>query len=293
MKKTKIRAYGKINLYFELVNKRKDGFHNIKSIIQNIDLYDEIILEETKKGINIESNLQDIPRDEKNTVYKAVEIIKDKYKVEKGLDIFLRKKIPHQAGLGGGSSDAAAVIEALNKIWNLNMGKDEKHLIASQIGTDVHFFLEGGSSYIKGKGDITKKIKDFNWNYIILIKPEINISTPYIYSKVKIKDLSKDDGDKILDIYREKSKTELISYLKNDLENIVFREFKEIKDIKKTMMENKALIALMSGSGSSVFGFFDNKKDMDACKKIMKNNYKYVITTKTIEKGYDYERQTK
>src|SRR6056297_2933631 len=290
MKKTKIKAYGKINLYFELVDKRKDGFHNIKSIMQNIDLYDEIILEEIEKGINIESNLRDIPLDERNTVYKAVEIIKDKYKIEKGLNIFLQKKIPHQAGLGGGSSDAAAVIEVLDKIWDINMGKDERNLIASQIGTDVHFFLEGGTSYIKGKGDITKKIKDFNWNHIMLIKPEINISTPYVYSKVKVEDLSKDDGDKILDIYRERSKTELISYFKNDLENIVFKEFKEIEDIKKTMIENKALVSLMSGSGSTVFGFFENKKDMDKCRKIMKKNYKQVITTKTIEKGYDYER---
>ncbi len=289
MKKTKIKAYGKINLYFELVSKRIDGFHNIKSIMQNIDLYDEITIEEAGSGINIESNFKDIPKDEKNTVYKTVKIIKQKYKIKKGINIFINKAIPHSAGLGGGSSDAAAVIEVLNDIWNLKMKKQEKHEIASRIGTDVHFFLEGGTTYIKGKGEITSRVKDFKWNNILLIKPQIDISTPYVYSKVKNEDLSKDDSD-VLDIYNNNTEIEIIPYLKNDLEKIVFREYKEIQEIKKTMIDCKAKISLMSGSGSSVFGLFDNKKEIDECKKIMEKKYENIYLTKTIEKGNDYER---
>jgi len=290
MKKTKIKAYGKINLYFELVNKRSDGFHDIKSIMQNIDLYDELIIEENNQGINIDSNFNDIPKDEKNTVYRAVKIIKEKYRIKKGLNIFLNKVIPHSAGLGGGSSDAAAVIEALNDIWNLKMNKGEKHEIASKIGTDIHFFLEGGTAYIKGKGEITTKIKDFKWSNILLIKPQINISTPYVYANVRNEDLSKRENDDILNIYNKNSQSEIVPYLKNDLEKIVFREFEEIEKIKKTMTDNNAKISLMSGSGSSVFGLFDSKKDLDECRKIMEKNYQKIYVTKTIEKGFDYER---
>ncbi len=290
MKKTKIKAYGKINLYFELVNKRSDGFHNIKSIMQNIDLHDEIIIEENNRGINIESNFKDIPKDEKNTVFKAVKIIKEKYSINKGLNIFLNKIIPHSAGLGGGSSDAAAVIETLNDIWNLKMNKEEKHEIASKIGTDIHFFLEGGTAFIKGKGEITTKVKDFKWNNILLIKPQINISTPYVYSNVKNDDLSKSKNDDILNIYNNNTESKIISYFKNDLEKIVFREFKEIEKIKKIMIDNNAKTSLMSGSGSSVFGLFDSKKDLDKCRKIMEKNYEKIYITKTIGKGFDYER---
>jgi 4-diphosphocytidyl-2-C-methyl-D-erythritol kinase len=290
MKKTKIKAFGKINLYFELVNKRKDGYHDIKSIMQNIDLYDELILEESVKGIEIDSNIKSIPKDNKNTVYKAAELIKEIFGIHKGIKIFINKRIPHEAGLGGGSSDAAALIEALDKMWDLNMKEELKHKIADKIGTDVHFFLEDGTSYVTGKGDITEKIKNFTWNNILLVKPKISISTPYVYSKVKKEDLSHDNTNSILELYKRSKEKEIIPYFKNDLEKIVFEEFKEVENIKKAMIKSKARLSLMSGSGSSVFGLFDNETDMVECKKIMEKQYKRVYITKSIEKGYDYER---
>jgi 4-diphosphocytidyl-2-C-methyl-D-erythritol kinase len=289
MKKTKIKAFGKINLYFELVNKRKDGYHDIKSIMQNIDLHDELILEESVKGIEIGSNIKSIPKDNKNTVYKAAEIVKEIFGIHKGIKIFINKRIPHEAGLGGGSSDAAALIEALDKMWDLDMKEELKHKIAGKIGTDVHFFLEDGTSYVTGKGDITEKIKKFTWNNILLVKPKISISTPYVYSKVKKEDLSHDNTNSILELYKRSKEKEIIPYFKNDLEKIVFEEFKEVENIKQAMIKSKARLSLMSGSGSSVFGLFDNETDMVECKKIMEKQYKRVYITKSIEKGYDYE----
>jgi 4-diphosphocytidyl-2-C-methyl-D-erythritol kinase len=289
MKKTRIKAFGKINLYFELVNKRQDGYHDIKSIMQNIDLYDELTIEESVKGIEIDSNIKSIPKDHKNTVYKAAEIIKELFGIDKGIKIFINKRIPHEAGLGGGSSDAAALIEALDKMWDLNMKEEFKHKIAGKIGTDVHFFLENGTSYVTGKGDITEKIKYFTWNNILLVKPKISISTPYVYSKVKKEDLSYDNTNNILELYKRSKEKEIIPYFKNDLEKIVFEEFKEVEKIKIAMIKNKARLSLMSGSGSSVFGLFDNETDMVECKKIMGKKYKRIYITKSNEKGYDYE----
>ncbi|MDW7669237.1 MAG: 4-(cytidine 5'-diphospho)-2-C-methyl-D-erythritol kinase, partial [Bacillota bacterium] len=242
------------------------------------------------KGISIESNIKDIPTNEKNTIFLTAKIIKEKYNIKKGLNLYLNKVLPHAAGLGGGSSNSAAVIEALNDIWNLKMKKKEKHDIASKIGTDVHFFLEGGTAYIKGKGEVTKRIKNFKWNHILLIKPKVNIPTPYVYSNVRNEDLSEDENDDILNIYNNNSENEIIPYFKNDLEKIVFREFKEVEKIKKIMSENNAKLSLMSGSGSSVFGLFDSKEDLNKCRKNMEKNYTKIYITKTVEKGFDYER---
>jgi 4-diphosphocytidyl-2-C-methyl-D-erythritol kinase len=258
--------------------------------MQNIDLHDELILEESVKGIEIGSNIKSIPKDNKNTVYKAAEIVKEIFGIHKGIKIFINKRIPHEAGLGGGSSDAAALIEALDKMWDLDMKEELKHKIAGKIGTDVHFFLEDGTSYVTGKGDITEKIKKFTWNNILLVKPKISISTPYVYSKVKKEDLSHDNTNNILELYKRSKEKEIIPYFKNDLEKIVFEEFKEVENIKQAMIKSKARLSLMSGSGSSVFGLFDNETDMVECKKIMEKQYKRVYITKSIEKGYDYER---
>jgi len=290
MKKTKLKSYGKINLYFELVDKREDGYHDIKSVIQNIDIFDEIEIEEIRSGIIIDSNYKDIPKGKDNTVYKAINSIKKEYSVDKGIKIYLNKRIPHSAGLGGGSSNSAAVIEGLNKMWNLNMNSKEKEEIAEEIGTDVYFFLKGGTVYVGGKGDKTRKIKDFTWDNILLVKPDINISTAYIYSRIKKNYLSKNYNQEIFNTFNREKEELLVKLFRNDLERVVEIEYPEVSEIKKEMLTNKAVAAMMSGSGSAVFGFFKNSYDLDECYKTLSKRYHKLYKTKTIGRGFDYER---
>ncbi len=289
MKKTKIKSYAKINLYFELVDKRHDGYHNIKSILQNIDIFDEIEIGEIESGIKIDSNYKDIPTGTDNTVYKAVDIIKKTYKIDKGIKIFLNKKIPHSAGLGGGSSNSAAVIEALNKLWNLKMNIRDKEKIAKKIGMDVYFFLKGGTVYVENKGDKTRKIKDFKWDNILLVKPDINISTPFIYGEVEKEHLTKDYSRILLEKFNEENEKSLIKLFKNDLEKAAEKKYPEINEIKKEMIGLNTEITMMSGSGSSVFGLFKNREVRDKAYSILAMKYDKVYKTKTIERGFDYE----
>jgi 4-diphosphocytidyl-2-C-methyl-D-erythritol kinase len=289
MKKTKMKSYAKINLYFELVNKRQDGYHDIKSILQNIDIFDEIEIEEIERGIKIDSNYKDIPVGADNTVYKAVNLIIKTYKIDKGIKIFLNKNIPHSAGLGGGSSDSAAVIEALNRLWNLKMSTKDKEEIAGEIGTDVYFFLKGGTVYVEDKGDKTRKVKDFKWDNILLVKPDFDISTPFIYSRVKNEHLSKDYSKIVLEKFSRENEKSLIKFFKNDLEKAAEREYPEIYKIKKEIIGLNAEIAMMSGSGSSVFGLFKDRKTLDKAYSVLDMKYDKVYKTKTIERGFDYE----
>lgn len=290
MKKTKLKSYGKINLYLELINKRKDGYHNIKTIMQNISLHDEIIIEEIpQKKIIINSNFSDIPKDINNTAYKAAYLIIKRYNIDKGLSIYLKKVIPHSAGLAGGSSNGAAIIVGLNRMWNLNMSREDMEEIADELGADVFFFLRGGTSYIKGKGNIVKNIKDFSWENILIIKPEFNISTADIYKEVDIRDLSNNNEDDILNIYNSTDKKDFIKYMKNDLEKIVNKKTNIINKIKEDFINTKALISLMTGSGSCVFALYKNTDDMKKAKEILRKEYNNIFITNTIKKGFDYE----
>lgn len=260
----KLLAPAKINLYLEVINKRQDGYHNIESVMHTVSLCDELEVSESNK-IEFVCDKQ-VCSPEKNLVYKTAIKLKDKYSVNKGAKIVLNKKIPTGAGLGGGSSDAAATILALNKIWNLKLSKQELESFASTIGADVPFFLTGGTAKVEGIGDIVTKIDVKNKYHFVLVKPNFGVSTVEAYSKVKIPLTKIKKINKIIETLKLSvlNKDLLKELFFNSFESTVFADYPEIQKIKNVLNDLGAT-SLMSGSGATVFGFVSGR---DEAKKI-------------------------
>ena len=260
-----VKAPAKINLYLEIINKRADGYHNIESVMHTVSLFD--ILEFTKikdNKIELVCDNADLFDTKKNLVYKAAEKVKEKYKINHGVKIKLTKNIPMGAGLGGGSSDAAATILALNKIWNINDDIKNLELLGATLGADVPFFMTGGTAKISGIGDIVEKINTNFSGTFVLVKPNFGVSTPYAYSKVKFPLTNTHKISKITTIL-EKEAFDFESakdLFFNRFEDFIFDEYQEIKQIRE-VLEDLGCASLMSGSGATVFGLVHDRESID------------------------------
>lgn len=257
-----VKAPAKINLFLEILNKRQDGYHNIESIVHTVSLFDILEFEpkeENKIDLICIGNNNNVSNDKNNLVYKAVIKFKEQYNINKGIKIILTKNIPTGAGLGGGSSDAAATLVALNKIWNVNASIKELEFLGATIGADVPFFITGGTAKISQIGNVVEKIKtDFNYNFI-LVKPNFNISTVYAYSRVKFPLTNLQKINTITEcIANGKFSVEKARVLVfNRFEYFIVDEYPEIKRIKDTLYR-LGCVSLMSGSGSCVFGLVED-----------------------------------
>ncbi|NLX62633.1 MAG: 4-(cytidine 5'-diphospho)-2-C-methyl-D-erythritol kinase [Tissierellia bacterium] len=276
-------AFGKINLALDVLYKRHDGYHEINTIMQQIDLKDTIILRNRPKGISIQCDDNRIPTDERNLVYKAWEKMVEETKKERGLEVIIKKRIPPSAGLAGGSTDAAAVLKGLNILWDLNMSQKELMEIGRGIGADVPFCILGGTAQAKGIGERLKSLKGFSNKLILLANIGIEISTKYVYENLNLKRKgSPIDIDQIAKYIEEDNLIGLAKNMVNILETVVVKEYPIIEEIKKEMLEEGALGSLMSGSGPTVFGIFDDEDKLNRCKKVLEKKIDMVIATKTI-----------
>ncbi len=267
-------AYAKVNLFLEILDKRDDGFHNIRTVFSEISLSDEIIFALTKnQGIKIWS-FPEIVKQENNIIYRVAVFIKDEYGVKDGVEIRLKKNIPHQAGLGGGSSDAATTVKALNELWNLGLTKNEMHKIALRFGSDINFFLEGGSAIGYGRGELIEPIDDILIENIVLIKPKFGISTKEAYNLVNEHTVSR-NWDKFLE-------TKDVKYCFNAFEESLLEKYPEINKIYK-IVESFNAKPLLSGSGSTVIAFCKSLKDAKEIKEIFANKY-WTYITKTMRR---------
>jgi len=265
-------APAKINYILEIGRKRKDGFHEIKTVFQTVSLFDVLHFKEIQGKVIINSNTDKMGPPEENLVYKAAMMLKRKLTVDKGVEIFIDKKIPVGAGLGGGSSDAACALKGLARLWNLRLDKKTLYEMASFLGADVPFFIEGGIATARGKGDVISNISrgikpSFS---VLLVYPEIHISTKEAYEKWdKEGDGSKGKGiDTFMKAFYKFDTDGMAKSLFNDFESVIIKQHPIIGEIKQKMKELGALGALMSGSGSSVFGIFpDSQTIKDAILK--------------------------
>jgi len=254
-----MKAYGKINVGLNILNKRDDGYHNIETIFAPVDIYDDIELFDSDK-ISVETNWKYIPEDEHNLCYKAAQILKEKYAPDKAVHIKVEKKIPVGAGLGGGSSDAAVVLTELNKMWELNLSYGELCREALSLGSDVPYFLKQGIAYALGRGNELTYINLQLPYYIVVVYPNVSISTKWAYKVYKEKKHNRlVEYNKILqsainepDLFREK--------FINDFEIIVFTKYAGLISIKNVLYEKGALFASLSGTGSTLFGFYLHEK---------------------------------
>ena len=277
----KRKSYAKINLTLDVIEKREDGYHNIDGIMQMIDLYDEVEVKISDK-FEITSNSKEIPLDEKNLVYKVYYVMKEKYKFNENFSIHIDKNIPVSAGIGGGSSNSAVVIEMINELLGLNMSLEDKKLIGRSVGADIPYLLVGKTARTRGIGDELEILETLPTTDILIINNGVEISTPYVYSKI-VPSGNSERVDKLISTYKNRKYDEFFSNLYNEMEEVSISYCPEIKNVKDKMYEFNCVKSLMSGSGPTVFGIFNNKDINDAYeffKKVYKNTYK----VKTMER---------
>jgi 4-diphosphocytidyl-2-C-methyl-D-erythritol kinase len=285
----KLYSYGKINLLLDIKGKLQNGYHDIKTVMQSVDIYDEITLTSINDNkIIIECSDSSIPINESNTCYKAAMLLKKTYDINAGIYIHIIKNLPAGAGMAGGSSNAAAVIKGLNAIWKLNLTQEEMCRIGAQVGADVPFCIVGGTCLAEGLGDIVTELNDFLWNHILLVKPEFSISTAFVY-----KNLSSDyynlyaDNKMLLHIASQdyESAARCVS---NTLERVVGKFYPEINSIKKILIDNGAMSSKMTGSGSAVFAFFKDDNSLNKAYQIAARIYPSTFKAKTSKYGVKF-----
>jgi 4-diphosphocytidyl-2-C-methyl-D-erythritol kinase len=277
-----LRAYAKINIGLHILGKRPDGFHNLETIFREVDLFDEIDLEPHKTlEMNADSIL--VPIDESNLCLKAALLLQKEKKVKEGVMIHLRKNIPIGAGLGGGSSDAASVLRGLNDLWSLKLSNDQLKAMAGQIGSDVPFFIEGGNAYASGRGEILESFSLEIPYWIALVTPLIHISTPWAYDHLVLQRDGKGSELREKIAKQISSPKKLSSVVQNDFEESTMKVYPEIGRIKEQLKDKGAVFSLMSGSGSSVFGFFESEKKASGALSSFPKNYQTSVTAPTFK----------
>lgn len=290
MNSISLKSRAKINLSIDVIGKREDGYHIVEMIMQTIDLYDDIKLKELEEdNIIIKSECYYIPLNEDNIVYKAAKLIKEKMDIKKGIEIFIKKNIPVAAGMAGGSSNAAAVLVGLNELWKLCLSKDELRDLGLKLGADVPFCIEGGTALAEGIGEKLTYIKGINKDVNILVcKPDIFVSTKEVYQSLDIKNIEKRPDNKLL---IEKLKNDDIVSVSNNmvnvLEEVTSKKYSDIKVIEDIIAKNGAMGTMMSGSGPTVFGFFDNEEKAKRARVELLENYSQVYVVTSSEKGVE------
>ncbi|OAS19474.1 4-(cytidine 5'-diphospho)-2-C-methyl-D-erythritol kinase [Paenibacillus oryzisoli] len=250
------KAPAKINLSLDVLHKRPDGYHEVEMVMTMVDLADRIEMQEMARDtIIISSQAGYIPLDEKNLAFQAARLIKDRYDVKQGVYIHLDKRIPVAAGLAGGSSDAAATLRGLNRLWNLNISNEELQVLGAELGSDVPFCVTGGTALATGRGEKLEHISAPPQCWVVLAKPPINVSTSEIYGKLRARDIKHHPSTAgVLSAIRDKQFDRLCDNLGNVLEEVTLDLYPEVRHLKECMQRLGADGVLMSGSGPTVFG---------------------------------------
>ena len=263
-----IPSYAKINLGLKIINKRRDGLHNIESVFLQISLHDSLTFSSSNKFSIISKGIS-CPTNQNNILFKVIDILKKEYDININVKVLINKNIPIGAGLGGGSSNAAAFLKYLLEVNQIKLSNEKLVKLASQIGSDVPFFLNGGFQLIKGTGDYLQPIETtvFNNKKILLIHPKFHISTKWAYSEVKKHLLTSNNKPKFSAL------TEKVNWnlFENDFEKFVCTTYPEILKLKKLLKNDGALYSGLSGSGSTVFGLYNDNQSFDNILSLLKD----------------------
>lgn len=315
MEQLKLKAYAKINLSLDVVRRRPDGYHDVKMIMQTVDLYDVITMEKTESGIhttvemgrsfladsdsskeNADTISEELPADENNLIYKAAKLIMERKNITEGVKIHLQKNIPIAAGMAGGSTDAAAVFRGMNQLFSLGMSVEELKEMAVKIGADVPYCIEGGTQLSEGIGEILTPIQGIPHFCLLIAKPEISVSTKYVYENLHLEELSKHpDVDGMAEAIQNGNLDGIVSRLENVLESVTVKKYPVIGEIREFMKQHGAENALMSGSGPTVFGIYKDRQIAEEAAELLKqeNLAKQIfvttikINTKEEEQSYE------
>lgn len=262
MNKLELKALGKINLGLDVLGRRENGYHDVRMVMQTLYLYDQITI--TKKetpGIELKTNLFYLPVDENNLAYRAAKLLMDEFDVKEGVSIYLDKHIPVAAGMAGGSSNAAAVLFGINRMFDLGLTQQELMDRGVTLGADVPYCIMRGTVLAEGIGEILTPLPALPKCYVLIAKPPISVSTKLIYEKLDSHEIENHpDIDGIIDGLQLQDLNKVAAGMGNVLEKVTVEEYPVIEEIKNVMKAEGALNAMMSGSGPTVFGIYDNKQ---------------------------------
>lgn len=262
MYEMRLRALAKINLGLDVLRRREDGYHEVRMVMQTLKMYDKISIRKMKEpGIRLKSNLFYVPENENNLAYRAAKMLSDEFQLEQGIFIDLQKFIPVAAGMAGGSSDAAAVLYGVNRMFQLNLSKRQLMERGVKIGADVPYCIMRGTVLAEGIGEKLTPLPPMPSCKVVVAKPQISVSTKFVYENLKLDEVAvHPDIDILLAGIREGNLHKVAANMGNVLETVTIPNYPVIAQIREEMMRLGALNAMMSGSGPTVFGLFDDDK---------------------------------
>lgn len=283
MREIQLKSRAKINLSLDVLRKRADGYHEVEMIMQQIDLYDRVVLKERDDNkITVMSDCEFIPKDSGNIAYQAALLMQNRGNTQKGIDIYIEKNIPVAAGLAGGSSNAAAVITGLNKLWNLNLSMEELMDIGVKIGADVPFCILGGAALAEGIGEKLTPIEGLKNVWLVIAKPSISVSTAEVYGHLDLSKLTdRPNTPELLKYVEDGDLLALSRNMRNVLETVTETKYPVIKEIKNKMVEFNGLGSMMSGSGPTVFGIYKNYERAKSAYENLSILYKQTYMTQS------------
>ncbi len=288
MRSLRLPSYAKINLGLNILGKRDDGFHELQTVLQQIDLHDEIALRlSAKPGIRFSCDTPSLPVDDSNLCVRAFRLLEARHLVKSGVEIELSKRIPAGAGLGGGSGNAAVVLLGLNSLWDLGLSVNQLEEMAAELGSDVPFFIQGGTAFATGRGEQLESVAlPVQPGAVLVVFAGIHVSTAWAYRNLN-SDLTMSKKDLTLTSFKDKiiNDVEFFRLLRNDFEAHVFAEHAVLGEIKRLLCINGALFASLSGSGSAVFGLFDCESDATRVESLFPGHYRTFVSA-FIKWGY-------
>lgn len=270
-----LKALAKINLGLDVVRRREDGYHEVRMIMQTIHLYDRLDIKRTKEsGIQIQTNLSFLPVNENNLIYKAAKLLMDEFSITDGVSVKLDKRIPVAAGMAGGSTDAAAMLFGMNRLFSLGLTKRQLMERGVQIGADVPYCIMRGTALAEGIGEALSPLPPMVKCPVLIAKPSISVSTKFVYQNLKLDDTTiHPDIDLLIDDIKAKNLHDIAAHMGNVLETVTIPNYPVIDEIKKHMLSNGAVGAMMSGSGPTVFGLFDDEDTAKKAYKAMRSSH--------------------
>lgn len=283
MNRLELKALGKINLGLDILGRRENGYHDVRMVMQTVFLYDRVLLEKKRKpGIQIHTNLGYLPTNENNIAYKAAKLLMDEFQIQDGMAIHLEKHIPVAAGMAGGSSNAAAVLFGLNRMYSLGLSQQDLMDRGVSLGADVPYCIMRGTVLAEGIGEELTALQPMPKCHILIAKPALSASTKVVYEKFdRLETVEHPDIDGLLEGLENSDLNKIAASMGNVLEQVMIPEYPILQQIKDAMRENGALNAMMSGSGPTVFGIFSTRKEAKAAAEYIrkKNLAKQVYVT--------------
>lgn len=280
-----LKGRAKINLTLDVVGKRENGYHDLEMIMQSINLYDTIYIRKTKvPGVRLKANYSWLPTNEKNIAYRAAQVFFEESGINGGVAIEITKRIPVAAGLAGGSTDAAAALVGLNRLYETHYSKEELMEMGLKLGADVPFCIARGTMLAEGIGEVLTPLTPMPHTYVVLVKPPISVSTATVYKSLNLETVKKHPQTQVvIEALQEGNVKKIAEHMDNVLEEVTIPMHAEIEEIKKNFMKHGAIGSMMSGSGSTVFGLFQTKEAANKAARYfkMQHNMREVYVTTT------------